>query len=208
MESACDFLQHLDTTPPDARTHCERCFYDTEGLYQDLSDFKNQPGPVTFVLWRCNGRWARLFCFLAPRFLASPDHVLDCERQHARWQWLLQARHAMKLKVMIRLLRLRIDLENYDYFPPDDTLTPLLEHAALERNLALRRIQAEDVLAPGLREDALYRARFNLTHEDLVVIGGEGARSSSYTFATSWSTYLRGTCKPKHVHCFLGILPR
>ena len=116
----------------------------------------------------------------------------------------------MKLKSMNSLLRLRTYLENYEYLPPDDTLTPLLEHAALERNLALRRITAEDVIAPGLREDSIYRPRFNLTHEDLVVIGGEGGgtRSSSYTFATSWSNYLRSTFKPNQFHCFPGILPR
>jgi hypothetical protein len=93
--------------------------------------------------------------------------------------------------------------------PPEGTLTPLLEHATLERSLALRRIHTEDVIAPGLREDALYRGRFNLTHEDLVVLGqGEGSRSSPYTFATSWSNYLRSTFKPKQFHCFPGILLR
>ncbi len=110
---------------------------------------------------------------------------------------------------MNRLIRLRTYLENYEYVQPDESLRPGLEHAELERSLALRRIHTEDVIAPGLREDAVYRGRFNLTHEDLVVLGqGEGSRSSRYTFATSWSNYLRSTCKPKQFHCFLGILLR
>ena len=34
----------------------------------------------------------------------------------------------------------------------------------------MNQIIAEDLIAPGLREDSLYRERFNLAHEDVVVI--------------------------------------
>ena len=34
VESANDFVRHLDTTSPQARTHFERCFCDTQGIHQ------------------------------------------------------------------------------------------------------------------------------------------------------------------------------
>ena len=115
LESANEYLRHLDTTPPPSRNHFDNAFMATEGLYQELSDFAHQHGPRKFLLWRGNGKWAKLFLYLAPRFMASPDHVLDCERQHARWQWLLQARRSLKLRNMNAVLRLRTFLGNYQY---------------------------------------------------------------------------------------------
>ena len=38
------------------------------------------------LLWHNKGAYKDLFCFTAARFLAGPDHVLDCERVHAAWQ--------------------------------------------------------------------------------------------------------------------------
>ena len=93
-----------------------------------------------------------------------------------------QARRALKLRNMNAVLRLRTFLENYQYLPPDDVLVPLVEHAATERRLEMRQVVAEDVIAPGLREDSLYRRRFNLEHEEwLVVARAQAGSSSTYT---------------------------
>ena len=66
--------------------------------------------------------------------------------------------------------RLRTFLENYEHAPPDDVLEPLLEHAATEREMTMRQVQAEDVIAPGLREDSPHKRRFNLEHEDWQIL--------------------------------------
>ena len=65
---------------------------------------------------------------------------------------------------------------------------------------------AEDVTAPGLREDSLYRRRFNLEHEEwLVVARAQAGSSSTYTWATAWSNYVRATFDPNRFHCFPGV---
>ena len=56
LESAHEFLRHLDTTPPSSRNHFDNAFMATEGLYQDLSDFAHQHGPQKFLLWHGHGR--------------------------------------------------------------------------------------------------------------------------------------------------------
>ena len=51
----------------------------------------------------------------------------------------------------------------------------------------------------------MYKERFNLVHEDLAVMGrGAAPRSAQYTFATSWSNYVRATFKPKTFHGLHG----
>ena len=69
METTNDFVRRLDTTSPQARTHFERCFCDTQGLYQELCDVGNQldpynaflgvatvAGPNSFASWH-HGSW-------------------------------------------------------------------------------------------------------------------------------------------------------
>ena len=65
---------------------------------------------------------------------------------------------------------------------PENVRAPLLEHAATERNLALRQIAAEYVIARGLRKESLHKRRFNLEHEDsLALARGLVGRMSTYT---------------------------
>jgi hypothetical protein len=52
---------------------------------------------VLFVLWRGNGRYAALFVFLALRFLAQEDSVLNCEGVHAQWQWIALHRRGRRV---------------------------------------------------------------------------------------------------------------
>ena len=112
----------------------------------------------------------------------------------------------MKLKAMNALLRLRWYLENHEHLPPEGILTPLLEHQQLGHRLAMNQIIAEDLIAPGLREDSPYRERFNLAHEDVVVMArAAGKPHTNYTFTKSWSNYVRATFVPKRFHCFPGL---
>ena len=57
-----------------------------------------------------------------------------------------------------------------------------------------------------MREDSLYRRRFNLEHEEWEVVAqAQGGNSSTYTWATAWSNYVRATFEPKRFHCFPGV---
>ena len=73
VQTAAGFLDHLDTIPPHARNQFEQAFYKEEDLYLQLAGFARQPGPSKLQLWRGKGRWAKLFRWLAPRLLGSPD---------------------------------------------------------------------------------------------------------------------------------------
>ena len=87
---------------------------------------------------RVAGRWClqvSLFKFLASRFLLAPDQVLDCERVHARWQWLGLLKHNLRLPLMNAWLRLRQYLESHGMeFPVSSDIQPhLVQEAAAMR---------------------------------------------------------------------------
>ena len=206
VKCANALLQRLDTTPPRNRTGFERALF-SHPAWPQFEDFAAQPDPKK-TLWRNHGKWADAFRFLAPRFLGSPDHVLDCEREHARWQWLLQGRRKVKLKMMNALARLRNYLESHGAFPPAAELSEHLEAEILVRRNALRALAEEDRIAPGYREDALYLDRFNLGPADLVLMeqAGDGRpRTAVYSWSTAWSNYVRKSFFPNRFHSVPGV---
>ena len=70
----------------------------------------------------------------------------------------------------------------------------------------MNRIVAEDLIAPGLQKDSVYRERFNLSHEDVVIVArSAGKPHITYNFAKSWSNYVRATLVRKNFHCFSGL---
>ena len=85
----------LSKTTPGNRTGFEQYIIDTEDLYASLCSFANSD--VALCVWQHGRIWKVLFMFLAPRFLLAPDHVLDAERIHARWQCMLANKRAMQL---------------------------------------------------------------------------------------------------------------
>ena len=82
--AAKDLARHLASTRPGNKTLFEAHVFDSESLWRDLVAFSEADPPV--LLWHGQGKFQNLFRFLAPRFLLAPDHVLDAERVHARWQ--------------------------------------------------------------------------------------------------------------------------
>ena len=65
------------------------------------------------LLWQDSCSYEALFRLLAHRFLLAPDHVLDAERIHARWQWLCKIKRALKLQTMNASLRLMHYMEQH-----------------------------------------------------------------------------------------------
>lgn len=71
---------------------------------KDLANTLESPRKVAFagarppeVLWHGRGRLESLFRWISALLLAGPEHVLDCERTHVRWQWLCRGEKALRL---------------------------------------------------------------------------------------------------------------
>ena len=96
------------------------------------------------LLWKGHGKFEALFKFLAPRFLLGPDHVLDCERVHARWQWCCAQKRGLKLYTLNALLRTTHTLE-HSRMPSDGELFEYLEaEKALDKS-DLAHARADDI---------------------------------------------------------------
>ena len=95
-EAAIALVEHIGKTPARHRTSFEKVIFSDRPLWANLRDFSAREPPT--VVWGAKGTFAPLYRFLAPRYLSCPDHVLDVERQHAVWQWVLARRRSLKLK--------------------------------------------------------------------------------------------------------------
>ena len=130
---------------------CLTCEY----LWRSLLVFYAEDPPV--LLWHGKGRFEALFRFLAPRFLLAPDHVLDAERIHARWQWACIQKRSLKVHTLNASLRLTHYLEQNLMFPSEGELLPHLHAERQQHKLALENIEAEGHIALGWRREFLYR---------------------------------------------------
>ena len=142
--------RHLASTRPSNHTAFEKHIFETEVLWKDLVDFAAADPPV--LLWQGHGQYETLFRFLAPRFLVAPDHVLDAERVHSRWQWVCNIKHSLKMQTLNACLRMQFFLENNQAFPPHEDLWPHLEAEREEHRLSLEAIVAEGEVALGYRQ--------------------------------------------------------
>ena len=115
--SAIALVKHLVTTKPANRTLFEEHLLATEDLWRCLEQFSRAEPACR--LWHGNGQYEVLFKFLAARFLLAPDHVLDAERVHARWQWGCRHSNCVMLPYLNATLRLRHYTEHNTTFPSD-----------------------------------------------------------------------------------------
>ena len=194
QECARTLARHLAETAPGARTRFENHLFETDELWTELVDFGNARPPVP--LWKGRGHFQNLFRFLAPRFLAAPDHVLDCERQHARWQWVCAAKRGLKMPGLNAFLRCTSYLEKHGgEFPPDEALAEHLEASRAQlRWDSLEANEASDV-APGWRQEMVWAERFNLRSQDHELLEGAGPQvppePQDTSFAARWRNYIR-----------------
>ncbi len=168
--SARALLDHLSSTAPRKRTRFETTLWEDGQIMRELTDFAAQGEPTQ--VWKEQGRWAALFRFLAPRFLANPDNVMDVERQHAVWQWHLAGRRALKLKSLNAWLKLSSYLRANAALPPSESLGPHVAHIRGGFAAGMRALIRGDTFAPGQREDAMYWDRLNLSVSDIALLKG------------------------------------
>ena len=144
---ATALLKIIDETSPANRTAFEQHLFESDDLWQNLTDFANAEPPA--LLWQDNCKYEALFRFLAPRFLLAPDHVLDAERVHARWQWICSQKRSIKFQNLNGSLRIMHHLEHNSLLPSHTILLPHLQAEADQHRLAIANLD-EDT-APGWR---------------------------------------------------------
>ena len=202
--SAKDLARHIAKTPPANRTLFEAHLFETSELWTELEAFGNATPPVP--LWKGRRRFENLFRFFAPRFLVAPDHVLDCERQHARWKWMCGAKRGLKLPGLTAFLKCTSYLEKHDgEFPPDESLEEHLEASRAQLRWDYNEAcQAED-LAPGWRQEMVWAGRFNLRSEDhgpLEAPPQPAAPRQDTSFGARWRNYIRTILRRGHWYAF------
>ena len=192
--AAKDLAMHLATTRPSNRTAFEKHLFETQELWKDLEAFSTAAPPV--LLWHDHGKYECLFRFLAPRFLLAPDHVLDCERVHARWQWACLQKRSLKVHSLNALLRLT-HYDEHNVFPQHTELQEHLEAEAAEHKRSLDAIGSEGVVASGWKTEFLYRARLGLSPDDVHLVGGPPGpppapqATAGTAFSTAWRNYAK-----------------
>ena len=174
-------------------------------LMAQLSDFANQEVPL--LLWKGKGRFANLFKFLAARFLANPDSVLDVERQHAVWQWVLQRRRSMKLKTLNAWLKLGQYLRSHAHLPPSEILAPYIASIRQGERIALAGLRGESTVAAGQHADAIYWERLNLSVADSVLLAADAREIAGppRSYEVEWGIYLRWTFVKNRFYSFEGL---
>ena len=137
--------KHVASTRPGNRTPFEEYLLTQEELWKNLLEFSEAEPAV--LLWHDNGKFERLFKFLAPRFLLAPDHVLDAERIHARWQWICRAKRAQKIQSLNASLRIMHHLEHNQTFPTHEELLQHLHAEARDHTLSMEALEDDTPLA-------------------------------------------------------------
>lgn len=199
--AAQELLRHLDTVAPARRSAFEQHLADTDELLEALRAFAARK--VAVCLWKGQGEYRVLFQFLAMRFLLAPDQVLDCERSHARWNWICLSKRSLRLPAMNAQLRLTAYLEaHHDEFPTHEELRPHLEMEAEAHRQALANANADEQVAPGFRAHLIFLERFNLRAADLDLFADDpGAHGAPVRFRSDFeetaSVYLRNTFVPR-----------
>ena len=200
--AAKELAKHLATTRPGNRTTFEAHVFGTAELWRNLEAFSEADPPV--LLWHGHGRYETLFKFLAPRFLLAPDHVLDAERVHARWQWACQSKRSLKVQTLNACLRLTHYLENNQNFPSNEDLLPHLHAERIQHNVNLEAIVAEGEVAFGWRREFLYRERLGLSAADVRLLVAVAAPAAAVAaggqFAVAWRNYVKAVFKRGFVY--------
>ena len=172
---------------------------------EDISTFAAADPP--FRLWGNNCKWATFFKFLACRFLAQPDTVLDCESTHALWKWVETLRRGMKFKMLNAIMKLESWMRCFGDFPSDHEIAPYLAEQVSAMFAQLEALRRTGYIAPGLRNDFMYKARFNLSPNevDLLKRNLGNKPQPAQTHFGAWAQYVRFLFRKNSFYCFTGL---
>ena len=170
----CARLAHQDLLTKTATSPVAVAFASDSDLMAELARFGSCDPPVQ--VWKGGGAFRNLVYYLIPRFLANPDHVLDCEGVHARWQWLEAGKRNVKLKSLNSVLKLGSWITACGDLPPIDELLPHLQAVRASLRGQYAQVLREGEVASGLRQEYIYRDRFNLSLADVELLKGQNHR--------------------------------
>lgn len=191
--AARTLLKHLASTAPSNRSSFERFLFEDPRKWDCLVAFSTARPAVR--LWHGRGLFEDLFRWLATLFLVGPDHVLDCERIHARWQWLVATRRAVRLPSLNAILKVTHYLDGHQgVLPPNEDLDPLLQAARQQLQWDLKDLSEDDDVARGWRHQMVFRDRFNVSPEDFNLLQHLEPRRNEPAgdpYKITWRTYCR-----------------
>ena len=122
QESARFLHDHLRRKPIVDMNSFERVVRTDEVLWMQLDRFADHEYPT--LVWRQGGSFRELFSFLAVRFLANGDSVLNAESIHSRWQHLLRMKHAIKHPLLSSILKVGFAFTDGAGVPEVDDILP------------------------------------------------------------------------------------
>ena len=213
---AAALMRHVLSVAPGKRTAFERFVADSDLLMGQLDAFAKRPVPVR--VWQGGGAYTSLFKALAVRFLVAPDEVLDCERAHARWNWVCEAKRQIRLPLMNAQLRTTSYMEAHgDQLPAGEEWSRRLSEQVAAYRAAMTAALANDAIAPGFRRRCVFLERFNLRAQDVAHLmadddggvgpGNEGLARLRNSYQETCSVYLKKTFAARHFYQFPGLDP-
>ncbi len=165
-------------------------------------------------IWRKDGSAAELFMFLADRCCGAPDHVLDCESQHAQWKTLELGRKGLTFKVLNALLKLRNFHTMHGELPPYEDLEDQLEAISVGHAARYAALIADPNIHPRQVRDMMYRSRFNLRAIDQAIIHNVDDESDDDAIDdgnaqvdVAFSNYVRFLFEPRNLYSFTVLNP-
>ena len=164
-----------------------------EQLMTQLCAFCERTPPL--CLWHGKLSFKDLFVFIACRFLSNPDHVLDAEAVHAKWQWIALAKRNVKLKTMNSILKLSSFISEHGDLPLWDEMEPYVYQVRQYLREQFDLARTHDAVAAGARADWIHRDRFNIGLVDADLLRGVqratggSVSTSPQVFCTSYLTH-------------------
>ena len=207
--AAMQLHEHLiRRASPDQRTPFEASIITDPILMDEIAAFSIVPEPC--LLWRMNGRFKNIFKFLAVRFLAAPDSVLECEGVHARWQWLCVVRRRIKFLFLNGLLKVQDYLHSFGSLPTFDQLEEFIALAFdTEKALYASVVSNPDVAGDYVHH--MYSERFGLSALDITLIKHNlpaAPAAAERTPQVAWGNYVRWLFEPQHFYSFNQLSPK
>ena len=169
-----------------------------DGMLDQLGNFADRPLPCK--LWHDRARYYDMFVFLADRFLANGDSVLDAETIHAAWKMLASDRRAMNFESLVAILKVRYHMHWNGELPQFDELR---QHLIDVRATFVAMYNAARTLPAGTRRRSLCEDRFNLSPIDIATMQAAAAPAHAKRTATAhdrWANYVRFLFEPGHVY--------
>jgi hypothetical protein len=186
----------------------EKACLNNESMMKNLDEFANQDPPS--LVWRMHGKFAILFCFLAPRFLGCGDTVLDVESVHARWKWISEVSRGMKFRMLNCTLRLKKHLESYGDFGDDDD-SFYYEHFrdAMEgQKIVWNDVEKNPQIAARMKSAYIWQHRYNVSPSMINLVKEKTDTPDDNTqddAIASWGQYVRWLFVPGHVYNFSAL---